>query len=105
LTDNKVIFENLESWIFIALNTLNENFKPCQNVSIFIIKLIGLMSENESNFTKLSKHNVHNKTCLIFDLQKDDLSASMKMAFTTFFINLLEHSSGRQWIAQTGKYS
>lgn len=99
---NQTFLQNTQNWIITAFNTWNENLKPCQSVSIFTIKLIGMMSLKETTFLNLLQNKVHDKACLVFQFQTNNLPASVKMAFATMFLNLLEHNSGRQWIAKTG---
>ncbi|OXU24734.1 hypothetical protein TSAR_013123 [Trichomalopsis sarcophagae] len=101
---NQTILQDTQNWLITAVNSWNKDSKPCQNVSIFTIKLIGMMSVKETTFLNLSQNTVHDKACSIFQFQMDSLSPSVKMAFATMLSNLLEHQSGRQWIAYTGAW-
>ena len=91
-----------QNWLIHALNTWDDKFKPCQNVATFTIKLLGSLSIEEPAFAHLNQNNVYNKASQIFELDRTDLPASVKMAFTLMFVNFLEHQSGRSWITTTG---
>lgn len=94
----------IENWIATAVSVWNQNNKPCQSIITFTIKLIGNLSTNEAFFLHYHKqHDVFNKFYLLFEFDKADISASIKMAFTQMFLNLTEHHSGRQWMIQAGK--
>ena len=86
-----------------ALNTWNTECLPSQPIITFTLKLVGLVSHNELRFHYWQFKNVYNKLCDIFNLHKDDLPVSIKMAYITMLINLIKHKSGRQWIMDSGK--
>lgn len=100
---NQEISHILQTWLVTAFNTWNENFKPCQSLMTFTIKLIGTMSESESIFFHLYQNEILDKANKLFEFEKPDSTASLKMAFTAMCVKLVEHSSGRTWIINTGK--
>lgn len=92
-----------QSWVLKAIQTWeSNNIKPCQGVITFTLKLVGLVSQNELQFQNWDRDDVYNKLCKLFELQKSDLSASIKIAYITMLCNLTEHHSGREWIIKTG---
>lgn len=101
-SENQIITKTVNDWLILAFNAWNESSKPCTNVSIFTIKLIGVISESAVSFNYLDENGIHDKTCLLFELTKNNLPASIKMAFVTMFLNFIEHPSGRHWIEKTG---
>ncbi|XP_051174019.1 uncharacterized protein LOC127289847 [Leptopilina boulardi] len=90
------------SWIPKALTIWNLDQKPCQAVISFTIKLVGLIAQDEESFKIWYCDDVYNKLCNVFRLRENDLSASIKMAYTSMLCNLIQHSSGRQWVNESG---
>lgn len=90
------------TWIPKALDTWCLDQKPCQAVVSFTIKLVGLIAQDEEDFKCWYRDDVYNKLCNVFRLRESDLSASIKMAYTSMLCNLIQHSSGRQWVNESG---
>lgn len=86
-----------------ALETWSNGEKPCQAVSVFTLKLVGIISRDENDFDDLSSQDVFNKLFIIFGLKKDDLPASMKMAYTSLLVDIISHKTGRKWVINSGK--
>ncbi|KAJ8664809.1 hypothetical protein QAD02_006471 [Eretmocerus hayati] len=98
---NQDVTDIVRDWLITATNLWNEDTKPSPNVSTFTIKLLGLMSKDESSFIALNQNCTHSKICSLFQFQNNDTSASIRMAFTTMLLNILEHHTGREWIAES----
>lgn len=96
--------ELFQKWVLKALNTWSTECLPSQPIITFTLKLVGLVSRNELRFHYWQFKNVYNKLCDIFNLHKDDLPMSIKMAYITMLINLIKHKSGRQWIMDSGAW-
>ncbi|XP_043258227.1 uncharacterized protein LOC122400707 isoform X1 [Colletes gigas] len=88
----------LQKWVLKALNVWNVDCKPSQPISIFTLKLVGIISRNELHFHYWHCQNVYNRLRDILKIHGDDLPASIKMAYTTMLSDLIKHRSGRQWI-------
>ncbi|XP_053988394.1 uncharacterized protein LOC128881403 isoform X1 [Hylaeus volcanicus] len=88
----------LQKWVLRALNIWNSDCKPPQSISVFTLKLVGIISRNELRFHYWRCQDVYNRLCNVFKLHDDDLPASIKMAYTTMLSDLIKHRSGRQWI-------
>lgn len=86
-----------------ALNIWNFECLPSQPIIIFTLKLIGIISHNELNFHYWQSKDVYNRICVIFNLRKDDLPVSIKMAYITMLLDLIKHRSGRQWIIDSSE--
>ncbi|XP_048267982.1 uncharacterized protein LOC100651582 isoform X2 [Bombus terrestris] len=91
-------YELFQKWVLKALHTWSSECLPSQPITIFTLKLIGLVSPNELRFHYWQFKDVYNRLCDIFNLRKDDLPVSIKMAYITMLSNLIKHRSGRQWI-------
>lgn len=96
-------YELFQKWVLKALHTWSSECLPSQPITIFTLKLIGLVSHNELRFHYWQFKDVYNRLCDIFNLHKDDLPVSIKMAYITMLSNLIKHRSGRQWIIDSGK--
>lgn len=94
--------EVLQKWVLRALNVWGSDCKPSQSVTVFTLKLVGLIARNELRFHYWHCQDVYNKLCTILELRKENLAASVKMAFTSMLSDLLNHRSGRQWIISSG---
>lgn len=70
---------------------------------MFAVRLVGLAARDEQRFLTLRHDNVFDKLCRVLDLRREDLSASVKMAYTTMLLDIIGHKSGRQWVKETGK--
>lgn len=97
-TTNYENCELFQKWVLKALNIWNFECLPSQPIIIFTLKLIGIVSHNELNFHYWQSKDVYNRICVIFNLRKDDLPVSIKMAYITMLLDLIKHRSGRQWI-------
>ncbi|KAF7996067.1 hypothetical protein HCN44_009852 [Aphidius gifuensis] len=92
-------YELLKNWIIEALNIWSQDDnKPCQSVGVFTLKLIGILSKNENYFDDIINNNIFDKIFKIFNLRNDDLSVSMKMAYTSLLVDVIDHKIGRIWI-------
>ncbi|XP_015121081.1 uncharacterized protein LOC107043881 [Diachasma alloeum] len=93
----------LKKWIVEALEVWSSGeVKPCQAVTVFTIKLIGILSQDENDFDYLESGNVFEKLSAIFQLQKSDVSASVKMAYTSMLVDVISHKIGRRWVISKG---
>lgn len=90
--------ELLQKWVLRAVETWNVDCKPSQPISIFTLKLVGLISRNELHFHYWHCKGLYNRLCDLLELRGDDLPASVKMAYTTMLSDLIKHRSGRQWV-------
>lgn len=101
-TDDYEQCELFQKWVLKATDTWSRENVPTQPIIIFTLKLVGIASRNELLFNYWQYQDVYNKLCNIFNLRKDDLPVSVKMAYTTMLSNLIKHRSGRQWITESG---
>ncbi|XP_063981218.1 uncharacterized protein LOC135164623 [Diachasmimorpha longicaudata] len=93
----------LKKWIVEALEVWSSGeIKPCQAVTVFTIKLTGILSQDENDFDDLEGQNIFEKLSGIFQLQKSDVSASVKMAYTSMLVDIVTHRRGRRWIISKG---
>lgn len=90
-------------WLAEASTTWSVKNKPCQPVAVFTLKLIGVIGQDEERFKNLQRDNIFNLIYDVLNLRKDDLGASVKMAYTVMVIEFIKHQSGRAWIKETGK--
>ncbi|KZC11785.1 PREDICTED: uncharacterized protein LOC107189986 [Dufourea novaeangliae] len=90
-----------QKWVLKALNLWSSDDKPSQPIIIFTLKLVGIISRNELWFHYWQSEDVYNKLCNIFKLREDNLSSSVKMAYTTMLSDLIQHRSGRQWVIES----
>ncbi|XP_011314951.1 uncharacterized protein [Fopius arisanus] len=89
----------LKKWVIEAVEVWNNaGVKPCQAVTVFTIKLVGLISQDENDFDCLESASVFEKLSALFQFQKDDLSASIKMAYTSMLSDIISHNIGRRWV-------
>ncbi|XP_043280572.1 uncharacterized protein [Venturia canescens] len=88
-------------WLEKASAVWSVENKPCQSIAIFAVKLIGVIGRDEKRFQNL-RHNILNKICSALDLHRDDLGASLKMAYTIMVTEFVNHQTGRAWIKETG---
>ncbi|XP_076240863.1 integrator complex assembly factor Brat1 [Calliopsis andreniformis] len=94
--------ELFQKWVLKALDTWSSDCKPSQSISIFTLKLVGIISCDELRFHHWQCKNVYNRLCDLLKLRKDDLAASVKMAYTIMLSELIKHRSGREWIIESG---
>ncbi|KAL7307989.1 hypothetical protein TKK_0000077 [Trichogramma kaykai] len=97
-TGDKAIQEILTEWFEEAMNTWTSDNKPSANISIFIVKLLGILCSEEVILLRFNKHKTIDKALIIFNYKNVNMSASMKMAYLHFYVSLLNHESGMQWI-------
>ncbi|XP_017884705.1 uncharacterized protein LOC108627770 [Ceratina calcarata] len=97
--------EIFQKWVIKATDVWSHEHVPVQPIVIFTLKLVGLASRNELLFHYWQYQDVYNKLCNIFNLHKDDLPISVKMAYTTMLSSLIKHRSGRQWIIDSGVWT
>ncbi|XP_033214963.1 uncharacterized protein LOC117171612 [Belonocnema kinseyi] len=91
-----------QAWVPKALDTWSSNQIPCQAVTSFTIKLVGLIAQEDLAFVQWEGKDVFNKLCAIFCLREKDLPASVKMAYTSMLCHIIKHPAGRQWIKESG---
>lgn len=95
--------EVFQKWIPKALAIWESGQKASQPVITFTLKLVGIISQHELRYHYWQCQDVYNRLYKILQLHRDDLPASIKMAYTTMLSDLIVHRSGRQWIIQSGK--
>ncbi|XP_046751151.1 uncharacterized protein LOC124414218 [Diprion similis] len=91
----------LQKWVLKALDTWTAEKKPCQAVTVFTVKLVGLLGRDEFNFLFWYREDVFKKLNAVFALKDANLQASVKMAYTGMLLEFVNHKSGRQWIVET----
>lgn len=94
--------ELLQKWILKALTVWESGQKASQPIVTFTLKLVGIISRQELRFHYWQCQDAYKRLCTIFKLDKDDLSASIKMAYTLMLSDLIVHRSGRQWVMTSG---
>lgn len=105
-TDATVDYEYCEvfqKWIPKALAIWESGQKASQPVITFTLKLVGIISHHELRYHYWQCQDVYNRLYKILQLHREDLPASIKMAYTTMLSDLIVHRSGRQWVIQSGK--
>lgn len=95
--------EVFQKWIPKALAIWESGQKASQPVITFTLKLVGIISRHELRYHYWQCQDVYDRLYKILQLHRDDLTASIKMAYTTMLLDLIVHRSGRQWIIQSGK--
>ncbi|EZA54607.1 hypothetical protein DMN91_006727 [Ooceraea biroi] len=96
--------EVFQKWIPKALAVWESGQKASQPIITFTLKLVGIISQHELRFHYWQCQDVYNRLCTIFQLSKDNLPASIKMAYTTMLSDLIIHRSGRQWVIKSGTW-
>ncbi|XP_046751934.1 uncharacterized protein LOC124414869 isoform X2 [Diprion similis] len=91
----------LQKWVSKAMHAWAVDKKPCQAVTIFTIKLVGILGRNEVDFLYWYHKDILNKLCAIFALKDFHVDFSVKMAYTKMLLEFVNHTSGRQWIIET----
>ncbi|XP_012230431.1 uncharacterized protein [Linepithema humile] len=94
--------EVFQKWIPKALAVWESGQKASQPVISFTLKLVGIISRHELRYHYWQCQDVYNRLCTILQLHRDDLPASIKMAYTTMLSDLIAHRSGRQWVVKSG---
>ncbi|XP_011877845.1 PREDICTED: uncharacterized protein LOC105567523 [Vollenhovia emeryi] len=94
--------EVFQKWIPRAVAIWESGQKVPQPVITFTLKLVGIISQHELRFHYWQCQDVYNRLYRILQLHRDDLPASIKMAYTTMLLDLIVHRSGRQWVIQSG---
>lgn len=95
--------EVFQKWIPKALEIWESGQKASQPVITFTLKLVGIISRHELRYHYWQCQDVYNRLYKVLQLHRDDLPASIKMAYTTMLSDLIAHRSGRQWVVQSGK--
>lgn len=95
--------EVFQKWIPKILAVWESGQKASQSIIVFTLKLVGIISRYELRYHYWQCQDVYNRLCTILELHRDDLPASVKMAYTTMLSDLIVHRSGRQWVVQSGK--
>ncbi|KAL6424479.1 hypothetical protein ACFW04_009911 [Cataglyphis niger] len=101
-TVNYEYCEVFQKWISKALAIWESGQKVSQPVITFTLKLVGIISRHELRYHYWQCQDVYNRLYKILQLHRDDLSASIKMAYTTMLSDLILHRSGRQWVIKSG---
>ncbi|XP_032688076.1 uncharacterized protein LOC116852135 [Odontomachus brunneus] len=96
--------EVFQKWIPKALAIWESGQMVSQPVITFTLKLVGIISRYELRYHYWQCQNVYNRLCITLNLNKEDLPASIKMAYTTMLSDLIVHRSGRQWVVQSGAW-
>ncbi|XP_024883196.1 uncharacterized protein LOC112461955 [Temnothorax curvispinosus] len=94
--------EVFQKWIPKALAIWESGQKASQPVITFTLKLVGIISRHELRYHYWQCQDVYNRLYKVLQLHREDLPASIKMAYTTMLSNLIVHRSGRQWVIQFG---
>lgn len=94
--------EVFQKWIPKALAIWESGQKASQPVITFTLKLVGIISRHELRYHYWQCQDVYNRLYKILQLHREDLPASVKMAYTTMLSDLILHRSGRQWVIQSG---
>ncbi|CAL1678631.1 unnamed protein product [Lasius platythorax] len=101
-TVNYEYCEVFQKWIPKALVVWESGQKVSQPVITFTLKLVGIISRHELRYHYWQCQDVYNRLYKILQLHRDDLPASIKMAYTTMLSDLIAHRSGRQWVIKSG---
>lgn len=96
--------EVFQKWIPKALTVWESGQKVSQPVITFTLKLVGIISRHELRYHYWQCQDVYNRLYKILQLHRDNLPASIKMAYTTMLSDLIVHRSGRQWVIKSGKH-
>ncbi|XP_014471739.1 PREDICTED: uncharacterized protein LOC106742896 [Dinoponera quadriceps] len=96
--------EVFQKWIPKALAIWESGQVASQPVITFTLKLVGVISKYELRYHYWQCQDVYNRLCITLDLNREDLPASIKMAYTTMLSDLIVHRSGRQWVIQSGAW-
>ncbi|EFN89501.1 uncharacterized protein LOC105184184 [Harpegnathos saltator] len=96
--------EVFQKWITKALAIWESGQKASQPIITFTLKLVGIISRHELRYHYWQCQDVYNRLCIILDLNREDLPASIKMAYTIMLSDLILHRSGRQWVVQSGAW-
>ncbi|KAG5325356.1 BRAT1 protein, partial [Pseudoatta argentina] len=94
--------EVFQEWISKALAIWETGQKASHPVITFTLKLVGIISRHELRYHYWHCQDVYNRLYKILQLHREDLPASIKMAYTTMLSDLIVHRSGRQWVIQSG---
>ncbi|XP_077274972.1 integrator complex assembly factor Brat1 [Temnothorax americanus] len=94
--------EVFQKWIPKALAIWESGQKASQPVITFTLKLVGIISRHELRYHYWQCQDVYNRLYKVLQLHREDLPASIKMAYTTMLSDLTVHRSGRQWVIQFG---
>ncbi|EGI66294.1 PREDICTED: uncharacterized protein LOC105145354 [Acromyrmex echinatior] len=94
--------EVFQEWIPKALAIWETGQKASHPVITFTLKLVGIISRHELRYHYWHCQDVYNRLYKILQLHREDLPASIKMAYTTMLSDLIVHRSGRQWVIQSG---
>ncbi|XP_034935397.1 uncharacterized protein [Chelonus insularis] len=101
-TKNDELSWIVKEWLLKASDTWNTEFKPCQAVIVFTLKLAGTIGKNSDDFVYLQKDRVFDKLLEIFNLEENNLPASIKMAYTSMLLDIVGYEEGRKWIKTSG---
>ncbi|KYN37921.1 BRCA1-associated protein required for ATM activation protein 1 [Trachymyrmex septentrionalis] len=94
--------EVFQEWIPKALAIWETGQKASHPVITFTLKLVGIISRHELRYHYWHCQDVYNRLYKILQLHREDLPASIKMAYTTMLSDLIVHRSGRQWVIHSG---
>ncbi|TGZ49773.1 BRCA1-associated protein required for ATM activation protein 1 [Temnothorax longispinosus] len=89
--------EVFQKWIPKALAIWESGQKASQPVITFTLKLVGIISRHELRYHYWQCQDVYNRLYKVLQLHREDLPASIKMAYTTMLSNLIVHRSGRHY--------
>ncbi|KYN28360.1 PREDICTED: uncharacterized protein LOC108770504 [Trachymyrmex cornetzi] len=95
-------YEVFQEWISKALTIWETGQKASHPVITFTLKLVGIISRHELRYHYWHCQDVYNRLYKILQLHREDLPASIKMAYTIMLSDLIVHRSGRQWVIQSG---
>ena len=95
--------EKYRAWVLKAVDVWSGGIKPKQPVIVFTLRLLGLIGKEEQYFLRLTQDDVLGKVCKVLDVHRDELPASIKMAFNTMLSDFIGHKIGRAWVKMTGK--
>ncbi|XP_012283609.1 uncharacterized protein LOC105701446 [Orussus abietinus] len=96
--------EVLRKWVQEALEAWTNIGGPCQAVSMFTVKLVGIIARDESHFKEWNSQKIFDRLCAVLRLREQPLSASVKMAYTCMLSDVITHHSGRQWVIESGTW-
>lgn len=102
-TINYEYCEVFQKWIPKALEVWESGQQVSQPIISFTLKLVGIISRHELRYHYWQCQDVYQRLCTTLQLHKDDLPASVKMAYTVMLSDLIVHRSGRQWVVESGR--
>lgn len=96
----------LTEWVIEACSYWEKNqIRPPLSIGRFCLELASLLSRDEATFTRLSGENVYLRLIDTLQVQADNSSANIKLAFIKLLLSFLGHKTGFEWIVSTNLWT